>query len=178
MKIYTRRGDEGDTSLFGAGRTGKDDPRVVAYGEVDELNAWLGVARSHCREEEVLEALDRVQRELFVVGAILATPDPDRREGEKFALGAGRVERLEQEIDRWQEELAELKAFVLPGGGLAGAHLHAARAVCRRAERAIVALEADDLPGTLLRYVNRLSDWIFVAARRVNREEGVEETIW
>lgn len=178
MKIYTRRGDEGDTSLFGAGRTGKSSPRVAAYGEIDELNAWLGVARAHCREDRVLKALDRVQRELFVVGAILATPDPERREGEKFSLPVDRVETLEGEIDAWQEQLPELKAFVLPGGGLGGAHLHAARAVCRRAERAIVALEADDLPETLLPYVNRLSDWLFVAARRVNREAGVAETTW
>lgn len=178
MKIYTRRGDAGETALFGAGRVAKHDPRVAAYGEVDELNACLGVARGACREDDVLAALERVQRELFVLGAILATPDPGKRKSGKFDLPAERVTALEEEIDRWQAELPALEAFVLPGGGVAGAFLHVARAVCRRAERAIVALDADDLPDTLLPYVNRLSDWLFVCARRVNYEEGIEEATW
>lgn len=178
MKIYTKGGDGGETGLFGAPRTGKDDPRVAAYGEIDELNAWLGVARTRCRDRSVAGPLERVQRELFVVGAILATPDSARRKGERFTLAADRVEALEREIDAWETELPPLTAFVVPGGGEAGAILHAARTVCRRAERAIVGLRAADLPDTLLPYVNRLSDWLFVCARRVNREEGAEESTW
>lgn len=178
MKIYTRAGDGGETGFFGSPRTGKDDPRVAAYGEIDELNAWLGVARTRCRDRSVAAPLERVQRELFVVGAILATPNPARRKGERFTLAADRVEALEREIDGWEAGLPPLTAFIVPGGGEAGALLHAARTVCRRAERAIVGLRAEDLPETLLPYVNRLSDWLFVCARRVNLEEGAEESTW
>ncbi|MBW3660770.1 MAG: cob(I)yrinic acid a,c-diamide adenosyltransferase [Gemmatimonadetes bacterium] len=178
MKIYTKKGDAGDTGLFGGGRVPKSDPRVAAYGEIDELNAWIGVARAWCARDEVLAALDEIQRDLFAVGALLATPNPDRRKGGKFELPGERVEALERRIDGWQEDLPPLEAFILPGGGRTGALLHAARAVCRRAERAIVALDADDLPDTLLPYVNRLSDWLFVCARWVNQEEGVGEATW
>lgn len=178
MKIYTKKGDAGDTGLFGGGRVPKSDPRVAAYGEVDELNAWIGVARAWCQEDEVQEALDEVQRDLFAVGAILATPNPERRKGGKFELPADRVEALERRIDGWQRDLPPLEAFIVPGGGRAGALLHAARTVCRRAERAVVGLEAEDLPDTLLPYLNRLSDWLFVCARRVNLGEGVAETTW
>lgn len=178
MKIYTKKGDAGDTGLFGGGRVPKSDPRVAAYGEVDELNAWIGVARAWCEEDDVIEALDEVQRDLFAVGAVLATPNPERRKGAKFDLSAERVEALERRIDTWQQDLPPLEAFVLPGGGHSGALLHAARTVCRRAERAVVGLEVGDLPDTLLPYLNRLSDWLFVCARWVNREEGVEETTW
>lgn len=178
MKIYTKRGDAGETALFGAGRVSKDDPRVTAYGEIDELNAWLGAARAAGLAPAVDRAVERVQRELFVVGAILATPDPARREGERFELPGERVTALEGEIDAWEAALPPLDRFILPGGGAAGATLHVARAVCRRAERAIVRLAAGDLPPTLLPYVNRLSDWLFVCARFVNREAGEEEVAW
>lgn len=178
MRIYTRTGDAGETALFGGGRIPKSDPRVAAYGEIDELSAWIGVARAHDPGAGVDAALGRVQEELFVVGAILATPNPARRKGGKFELPAERAAALEREIDAWETELPPLAAFVVPGGTPAAAFLHAARAVCRRAERSIVALHADDLPPTLLPYVNRLSDWLFVAARRIQREAGVEETTW
>ncbi|MGH7542167.1 MAG: cob(I)yrinic acid a,c-diamide adenosyltransferase, partial [Gemmatimonadota bacterium] len=145
---------------------------------VDELNAWIGVARAHVEEASVQEALERVQKDLFALGALLATPDPKRRRGEKFDLSAERIEALEREIDAWQEELPPLTAFVLPAGSRAGTFLHAARTVCRRAERAIVALEEDDLPETVLPYVNRLSDWLFVCARLVNLRSGEEESLW
>lgn len=178
MKIYTKTGDAGETALFGGGRLPKSDPRVAAYGEVDELNAWLGVARARAGEPALRDALERVQQDLFVLGAILATPNPARRKGEKFVLEEGRIAALEREIDGWEAELEPLQTFILPGGGPAGSLLHAARTVCRRAERAIVALEADDLPSSVLPYVNRLSDWLFVCARRVNAREGAREIPW
>ncbi len=189
MKIYTKTGDKGETALFGGGRLAKSEPRVAAYGELDELNAWLGVARALLaggpagREEgdagaTVGGALERVQQELFVVGAILATPNPARRKGPRFELEESRIAALEDEIDRWEAELPPLETFILPGGGPAGSVLHVARAVCRRAERAIVGLTAEDLPATVVPYVNRLSDWLFVCARYVNRMEGAAETPW
>jgi cob(I)alamin adenosyltransferase len=178
MKIYTKTGDRGETALFGSGRVSKSSPRVAAYGEVDELNAWLGAARAWCSDAEVGSALARIQGELFVVGAILATPNPARRQGERFTLEEERTLALEREIDGWDAELAELKAFVLPGGGKAASIVHLARAACRRAERAIVGLEADDLPETLVPYVNRLSDWLFTCARVLNSRAGIAETPW
>jgi cob(I)alamin adenosyltransferase len=178
VKIYTRTGDQGETGLFGSGRVAKSDPRVAAFGEVDELNAWIGVARAHCGEEDVRQELERVQRDLFVVGAILATPDPDRRKGERFDLSLESVTRLEEQIDAWDESLPELDRFVLPGGGTPSAFLHAARTVCRRAERSVIGLGATDLPEIVIVYLNRLSDYLFTCARVVNRREGTEEIQW
>ncbi len=178
MKIYTKTGDAGGTALFGSGRVSKASPRVDAYGQVDELNAWIGVARAHVEEASLRAPLERVQRDLFALGALLATPDPKRRRGEKFELSAERIATLESEIDEWERELPALTSFVLPAGSRAATFLHAARTVCRRAERAIVALDAHDLPETVLPYVNRLSDWLFVCARVVNRRAGEEESLW
>lgn len=177
MKIYTRTGDAGETALFGSGRVSKASPRVAAYGDVDELNAFIGVAAAQVEDDAVRDALERVQRDLFALGALLATPDPARRR-EKWELPAARISALEEEIDGWEEELPPLTAFILPGGSRAGASLHAARTVCRRAERAIIALASTDLPETVIPYVNRLSDWLFVCARLVNRRAGVEERTW
>ena len=178
MKIYTKTGDTGETALFGSGRVSKASPRVAAYGEVDELNAWIGVARAHISDPHLRESLGRVQGNLFSLGALLATPEPKRRRNAKFELPAERIAELEREIDLWERELPPLTSFVLPGGSPAGSFLHAARTVCRRAERAIVALEAEDLPKTVLAYVNRLSDWLFVCARLVNRRAGERESLW
>ena len=178
MKIYTKTGDTGETGLFGGGRVPKNDARVAAYGEVDELNAWLGVVRALVADTAVRQALERVQKDLFVLGAILATPNPARRKGEKFVLEESATVALEREIDAWEAELPPLVSFILPGGGSSGSLLHAARAVCRRAERAIVALKAEDLPPTVLPYVNRLSDWLFVCARYLNHLEGAPEIPW
>lgn len=177
MKIYTRTGDAGETALFGSGRVTKASPRVAAYGDVDELNAFIGVAVAQVEDDTVRDALERVQRDLFALGALLATPDPARRR-EKWELPVARISALEEEIDGWEEELPPLTAFILPGGSRAGASLHAARTVCRRAERAIIALASSDLPETVIPYVNRLSDWLFVCARLVNRRAGVEERTW
>ena len=178
MKIYTRTGDTGETSLFGGTRVQKSDPRVDAYGDVDELNACLGLARASGADAEIEAELLRLQRDLFALGAQLADP------GEKLAarvtkavLGDDDVARLEQVIDRLEAELAPLRRFILAGGSPAGAALHVARAVCRRAERRMVALEPA-VDTVLLRYVNRLSDLLFVLARVVNRRAGAPETEW
>jgi len=178
MKIYTRTGDSGETSLFGGTRVGKDDPRVHAYGDVDELNAQLGLARASATEPEIDAELVRLQRDLFALGAQLA--DPGKRLGDRSAkarLGDEDVARLEQLIDRLEDGLPPLKHFILAGGTPCGAALHVARAVCRRAERAMVALDPA-VDSVLLRYVNRLSDLLFVMARTANRRAGATEAVW
>ena len=178
MKIYTRTGDTGETSLFGGTRVGKDDARVHAYGEVDELNAHLGVARASAADADVDAELVHLQRDLFALGAQLA--DPARRVTDKSAkthLGDDDVARLEQLIDRLEAELPPLRNFILAGGTPCGAALHVARAVCRRAERTMVALEPAVDP-VLLRYINRLSDLLFVLARAANLRGGTTEAIW
>ena len=178
MKIYTRTGDEGETSLFDGTRVRKDDARVDAYGDVDELNAWLGLARSSLRDTDLDEALTQIQRDLFAVGAELADPaEKIAARITKAVVTDADVRRLEQLIDRLDEELDPLRRFILAGGAPVGAALHVARAVCRRAERRIISLQPR--PGaTLLRYINRLSDLLFVLARVVNKRAGVAETEW
>lgn len=180
MKIYTRAGDRGDTGLSDGTRVSKDTLRVECYGEVDELNACLGVVRSQ-HEDEALDALlDQVQKDLFALGAQLA--DPQARVAErkpKAAVTAAHVKRLEDAIDARQESLPPLKAFILPGGSPAGALLHFSRTVCRRAERRVVALARhDEVDPLILAYLNRLSDLLFVLARDANRTSGVPEDTW
>ena len=178
MRIYTRTGDTGDTSLFDGTRVRKDDARVDAYGEVDEVNAWLGLARSALRERDLDDELTRIQRDLFAVGAQLADPaDKLAARVTKALVTDADIERLEQLIDRCEEELAPLRRFILAGGAPAGAALHVARAVCRRAERRMVSLNPPVDP-ILIRYVNRLSDLLFVLARVVNTRAGISETEW
>ncbi len=178
MKIYTKTGDSGETMLFGGQRVPKYHRRLEAYGTVDELNAFLGLARRHCPDPVLSAALERVQNELFAIGSDLATPKDvksdyiQRVEGDLTA-------RLEAEIDIWSEELPPLKTFILPGGGQAGAILHIARTVCRRAERATAALNRDDpINPHILRYLNRLSDWLFTLARLLNHRQDAPETPW
>ena len=186
MKIYTRRGDEGETGLLGGDRVPKSDLRVEAYGTVDELNAAVGLARSLARQdgEELLEdrRLKRIQDDLCAVGARLAAADPERAREKGLVpdFPPGRVEDLEAWIDELDGELPELDAFLLPGGSPAGAQLHAARTVCRRAERAVVRLarEQDGLVDVVLPYLNRLSDLLFTLARAANRRAGAPETEW
>lgn len=179
MKIYTRTGDAGETALLGGARVPKDHLRVVAYGDVDELNALLGLVLAH-DPGDAAEVLREVQRDLFALGARLADPSSEvaaRRP--KAALGDEHVGRLERAIDERQARLPALTAFILPGGGPAGALLHLARTVCRRAERALVALHrAEPLEPVLLAYVNRLSDLLFVLARDVNDRKGEPEERW
>ena len=168
MKIYTRTGDSGETSLFGGSRLRKDDPRIEAYGTVDELNAFIGVARAAWPRSPIDADLSSVQADLFDLGAHLASPGSDRFPG----APASRIEDLERAIDRMEAELAPLKSFILPGGSLAAAHLHVARTVCRRAERLVVALGED------VKYLNRLADYLFVAARYANLKHGIEDVLW
>ena len=178
MKLYTRTGDSGETSLFDGTRVSKHDPRVVAYGEVDELNAWLGFVRASEIDADIDAELVQIQRDLFALGAQLADPaDKIANRVTKAALGDEDVTRLEQLIDRLETEVPPLRRFILAGGTPAGAALHVARTVCRRAERRIVSLTPSTDP-VLLQYVNRLSDLLFVLARAVNCRAGAPETEW
>ena len=178
MKIYTRTGDTGETSLFGGTRVKKNDGRVDAYGDVDETGAWLGLARAAGLDPALDGEIVHLQRDLFALGAQLADPaDKIADRVTKAALGDDDVARLERLIDRLDTELPPLRRFILAGGTAAGAALHVARTVCRRAERRMVGLEPP-VDSVLLRYVNRLSDLLFVLARAVNRRAGVAETEW
>jgi cob(I)alamin adenosyltransferase len=180
-KIYTRTGDEGETGLFGGGRVPKDHPRVEAYGDIDELNSFIGLARSIESLQRIDEVLAPVQRDLFAIGALLATPDRDkmREQLAKARLDAERIAQLERAIDEGEAELEPLKAFVLPGGTPKAAALHVARTVCRRAERRVVSLmQAGEIPGLVAIYLNRLSDLLFVLARVATRRAGAGEVTW
>ena len=180
MKIYTKTGDDGTTGLLGAGRVGKDDPRIDSYGTVDELNAVLGLVRASGGLDADADALvARVQDDLFAVGAALADPDPKGRFHN--AVAEGFVGRLEAEIDRLEADLPPLSQFILPGGSPAASQIHLARTICRRAERLVVHLgrrPGVDVPHHLVAYLNRLSDFLFVLARAVNRRSGVADIPW
>jgi cob(I)alamin adenosyltransferase len=181
MNIYTRTGDRGETGLFGGGRVPKDDRRVEAYGDVDELNAALGLARAIELMPRVDEVLVPIQRDLFAIGALLATPDPVkmREQLAKARLDEERVAQLEAAIDAGEAELEPLRAFILPGGTPKAAALHVARTVCRRAERRVVTLAHDvEIPELAVMYLNRLSDLLFVLARVANRRAGAGEVTW
>jgi cob(I)alamin adenosyltransferase len=180
-KIYTKTGDTGDTGLFGGGRVPKDDPRVSAYGDVDELNAVIGMARSVEMMPRIDEVLAPVQRDLFALGALLATPDLVKMKEQlsKARISDARIKQLEQAIDDGEGELEPLTAFILPGGTPKAAALHVARTVCRRAERAVIALQrGSEVPQIVIVYLNRLSDLLFVLARVANRRAGAGEVTW
>jgi cob(I)alamin adenosyltransferase len=181
-KIYTRTGDDGSTGLGSGERRKKYDLRVAAYGTLDEANAAIGIARLHTAGDETLDAaLSRIQNDLFDVGADLCTPGKGRGpDGARLTVTQAQVDWLESEIDRLNDELAPLKSFVLPGGSPAAAYLHLARTICRRAERLIAELK--DKPGEsvgaeVLQYVNRLSDFLFVAGRYANGK-GARDVLW
>lgn len=178
MKIYTKTGDEGETSLFAGGRVPKNHLRLHTYGTVDELNSVIGLARAFDIDNALNEMLGRVQQELFHVGSDLATPLESDAEW-VVRVKEEQVSRLESEIDQLTDELAPLKNFILPGGTQAAATLHQARTVCRRAERWLVALaDEEKINPTSLQYINRLSDWLFVMARVANSRAGVDDVIW
>ena len=193
MKIYTRTGDSGTTGLFGGPRVAKDDTRIEAYGTVDELNATLGQVRSALKEpagqtsqaNEGLSKLDariaQVQHELFSIGAELASPHPDQFD--LRVIGQAHIQRIEDWIDDAEQQLPPLKQFILPGGSVLASHVHLSRAVCRRAERRVISL-ADavqtetPISDSVIIYLNRLSDWLFVVSRLVNQILNVPDQIW
>lgn len=179
MKIYTKTGDAGETSLFDQTRVSKADARVDAYGEVDELNACLGAARAVGVDADIAATIETVQKQLFALGSRLADPS-SKIAGRvtKAAVTAADVEALERTIDRLEAELPPLRKFILPGGSPAGALLHVARTVCRRAERRVVSLGSGEVEPILVVYLNRVSDLLFVMARAVNRRAAVPETEW
>ena len=181
-RIYTRNGDDGSTGLFGGPRVRKDDLRVAAYGDIDELNSALGVARSSLSDLRVadLEAfLGSLQSELFNLGAELATPDPSNAPKSVPRVRAEDVARLEREIDRLTAELPPMKTFILPAGSQSAASLHLCRTICRRAERAMVTLAQHGPVSTeALAYINRVSDLLFTMARAANLRLGVAEVPW
>ncbi len=180
MKIYTRTGDSGDTALFGGDRVNKDHLRIEAYGTVDETNSMIGMAREYIEKEGhagLIAILHRIQSELFVLGADLATPNDSKAVVPR--IQPDHSSGLEQEIDKLEEDLPALKHFVLPGGSLAASSIHLARTICRRAERRTVSLHHNDSinPETVV-YLNRLSDLLFVMARWLNFKAGVVEEAW
>ncbi len=178
-KIYTKTGDLGDTGLFDGTRVSKADPRVAAYGDIDELNAWLGLVRAEGVDAETAGRLERLQRDLFAVGAMLADPRQKiARRVDKALLTDEDIARLEGWIDACDRELRPLTRFILAGGSKAGGMLHVARTVCRRAERQIVALGDAEVDPVVVVFVNRLSDLLFTLARLVNARAGIPETEW
>lgn len=191
MKIYTRTGDSGETSLFGGARVLKSDLRVATYGTVDELNSFLGFCVANCKDQACATWLLDVQRDLFALGSWLSSPlacqnivngkDPftgERRE--RTTLTDERIVAIENQIDQWEAKLTPMKSFILPGGGLCGSSLHYARSICRRVERECIALrESGELvPDYTIRYFNRLADALFVLARFVNHNEAQAEIPW
>jgi cob(I)alamin adenosyltransferase len=179
VKIYTRTGDSGETALLGGQRVSKAAPRVAAYGDVDELNAWLGLVRAERLDGQLSSMIERIQRDLFAIGARLADPGgkvADRVE--KAAVTSDDATRLEEWIDQLQSEVSPLRRFILAGGSPVGASLHVARTICRRAERTVVGLGSDQVDREVLVYLNRLSDLLFVMARAANHRDHAPETEW
>lgn len=184
MKIYTKTGDKGDTALYGGTRVSKADARVVSYGTIDELNSFIGVAKCQIEDSEVVEQLKKIQFDLFTVGSESATPL------DKLMLANGKprlpliiseteIVELEHWMDAFEEHLEPLQYFILPGGGPAATSLHVARTVCRRAERSMVELNSvEEVRPELIKYLNRLSDYLFVAARYVSKLQNEPEEYW
>ena len=176
MKAYTGTGDKGETGLYGGMRVGKEHPRVEAYGAVDELNSQLGVVRGIVKDKALNQVLKGLQEDLFTLGGDLAS---ELVSAKVPRIGKTHLKRLEQATDDMSSSLQPLRRFILPAGGPAGAQLHVARAVCRRAERRIVALSREEsINPDVLPYINRLSSFLFVAARTVNKREGIPEVEW
>jgi cob(I)alamin adenosyltransferase len=180
MKIYTRTGDDGSTGLIGGDRVRKSDRRIECYGTVDELNAVLGWASVAAKgAEELLHALRQVQNDLFVIGSHLATPEQGQYQSSLPALEDSIVHRLEMQIDTAEASLQPLREFILPGGTELAARLHVARTVCRRCERLLVDFAMDrPVSPTIITYINRLSDWLFVQARLANAAAGTKDIPW
>lgn len=177
MKIYTKKGDEGQTSLFGGQKVEKNNERIEAYGTVDELNSAVGLARSSHADKEVADTLKLLQNQLFVLGADLATPPDSKAKIER--ISEAEVKELERLIDTMDEQLPSLKNFILPGGTAAAGAIHLARTICRRAERRSVELyRSDEISADIPKYLNRLSDLLFVLARYENHKSGINDEAW
>jgi cob(I)alamin adenosyltransferase len=177
MKIYTKAGDEGSTGLFAGPRVSKDDPRIEAYGTVDELNAAIGLARGYESSTNIDQLLQTVQNQLFAVGAELATPEPEKH-GTHW-IGAAEIRQLEAAIDDFEGQLPPLATFILPTGSLAATAIHLARATCRRAERRVVTLgSVATISRDLIVYLNRLGDLLFVLSRAANAAADHPDTPW
>ena len=184
MKIYTKTGDKGETALYGGTRVSKASARVESYGTIDELNSFIGVAKSEVKDEKVLNQLKKIQFDLFTLGSESATPT------DKLTLANGKsrlalmitdkeIEELENWMDDFEKELAPLQYFILPGGGRSATSLHVCRTVCRRAERSLVFLnESEEVRPELIKYLNRLSDYLFVLARYVSKLNNETEEYW
>lgn len=184
MKIYTKTGDKGETALYGGTRVSKASARVESYGTIDELNSFIGVAKSEIKDEKVLNQLKKIQFDLFTVGSESATPT------DKLTLANGKsrlalmisdteIEELENWMDEMEKDLAPLQYFILPGGGKSATSLHVCRTVCRRAERSLVLLnDTEEVRAELIKYLNRLSDYLFVLARYVSKLNGETEEYW
>lgn len=184
MKIYTKNGDSGETALYGGARVSKASARVESYGTIDELNAFMGLAKSEISNEKVLKQLKKIQFDLFTLGSESATP------ADKLTLANGKsrlsliiteteIEELESWMDDYETELEPLQYFILPGGGKSATALHVCRTVCRRAERSLVSLnETEKVRPELIKYINRLSDYLFVLARYVSKINGEKEEFW
>jgi len=176
---YTRTGDTGETGLFDAGRIGKDKLKVEAFGSVDELNSFIGLARAFCEDKEVDSILEKIQKELFIVGADLATPSPSKTHSKISRINPDHIQELEKDIDNFAKKIKPLEKFILPGGNLLAAHLQVTRAVCRRAERRAVILEKEEkINRNVLSYLNRLSSLLFVLARYANAKTHTKEIEW
>ena len=175
-RIYTKTGDKGDTGLFGGERVPKSHPRIEAYGTIDELNSWLGLIHSLHHNALSGDLIQRIQSDLFTIGALLSSTG--KKKDNLPSLNPESVRLLEKSIDDADQNIPPLKSFILPGGNTVSAYCHLARTVCRRAERRIVALEGDDNHELIIQYINRLSDLLFVMARKVTCESGDIELTW
>ena len=176
MKIYTKTGDTGTTSLFGGTRVSKDHIRIEAYGTIDELNAWMGVVRDHLDKEDK-EKISHIQNTLFNIGSILATEKKTAQPG--FKIEEEDIVKMENWMDKISEDLPELKNFILPGGHPSVSFCHVARTVCRRSERRVISLsETVDIPNNVIKYLNRLSDLLFILARKLTFSKQVNEVLW
>lgn len=176
MKIYTKTGDDGTTGLQGNSRVSKSNPRIIAYGTIDEANAVLGIVLSYELDNDIAHLLNLIQNELFLVGADLSNPN---LEDKKNRITSDRISHLEKNIDKYEEELSPLTNFILPGGNIMASQLHHVRTIIRRAERCIISLsEQEEINDNCIKYVNRLSDLFFVLGRVVNKRNGYKDIIW
>ena len=178
-KVYTRTGDDGTTALGGGSRVGKDSPRIAAYGTVDELNSQIGLALASGVNDDIAASLRSIQNDLFHLGSDLCVPEEEKERRPVPSIEERHVAALESLMDRLSEELPPLENFILPGGAPGAAQLHVARTICRRAERLVVALARRESVGpNTVRYLNRLSDALFVMARHENKRRGIPDVLW